>query len=123
MDSNNTVALNNYSYYLSERNERLDQALIMSAKSNKLEPNQATYLDTYAWIYYKLERYEEAKTWMEKAIVYGGSGSGVILEHLGDIHFKLGDIDEAIKFWKKAREVGGASEFLEKKITEKKLYE
>ena len=123
MDSNNTVALNNYSYYLSERNERLDQALNMSAKSNKLEPNQATYLDTYAWIFYKLERYEEAKTWMEKAIKYGGSSSGVILEHLGDIHFMLGDTDEAVKFWKKAREAGGASEFLEKKITEKKLYE
>jgi len=123
MDSNNTVALNNYSYYLSERNDRLDEALVMSEKSNNKEPDQATYLDTYAWIFYKLERYEEAKMWMIKAIKYGGSKNGVILEHMGDIYYKLEDVDEAVKYWKKAKAAGETSELIDKKIGEKKLYE
>jgi tetratricopeptide (TPR) repeat protein len=123
LDSNNTVALNNYAYYLSLREEKLERALKMSARSNLLEPNQPTYLDTYAWIFYKLERYEEAREQMEKAIKYGGESSGVILEHMGDILYQLGDKDKAMEFWKKAIEKDDHSEFLEKKIAEGKLYE
>lgn len=123
LDSNNTIALNNYSYYLSVREEKLDLALKMSAKCNKLEPNQSTYLDTYAWILYKLERYEDAKIWMEKALQFGGNESGVILEHMGDIYFRVNNIDEAVNYWKKAKAAGDASELIDKKISDKKLYE
>ena len=123
MDSNNTIALNNYSYYLSVREEKLEQALSMSAKSNKLEPDNATYLDTYAWIYYKMGRYEEAKKTMDHAINHGGDKSGVILEHMGDILYKLNQADEATRYWLKAREVGGASDLIDRKIADGKLYE
>jgi tetratricopeptide (TPR) repeat protein len=123
IDSNNTVALNNYSYFLSERGERLEQALIMSAKSNKIEPNQATYLDTYAWIFYKLKRYEDARIWLEKALKYGGDKSGVILEHMGDTYFQLNQADEAMIYWQKAKITGDTTELLDKKLKDKRLYE
>lgn len=123
IDSNNTIVLNNYSYYLSVRGEQLERALKMSAKSNKLSPNQATYLDTYAWIFYKLKRYDEAKTWMEKALNNGGDNSGVILEHMGDILYQLNEEEKAVDYWKKAKEVGETSEFIDKKIGDRKLYE
>lgn len=123
LDSNNTIALNNYSYYLSVRGDKLEKALRMSGRSNKLEPNQSTYLDTYAWILYRLERYEDAKLWMQKAIDNGGKNSGVILEHMGDVLFKLGEEEEALEFWNKAKEVGDASELIDKKVRDKKLYE
>ena len=95
----------------------------MSAKSNDLEKNSSTYLDTYAWIFYKLERYEEAKIKMAKALEYGGSKSGVILEHMGDILYQLNEIEEAVEYWNKAKEVGDASEFIDQKLKERKLYE
>lgn len=123
LDSNNTIALNNYSYYLSLREEKLEMALKMSAKCNNLDPNQSTYLDTYAWIFYKLTRYEEARIWMEKALQYGGNENGVILEHMGDIYFRLNNIEEAVNYWQKAKTAGEASELIDKKISDIELYE
>lgn len=122
LDPDNSYVLNNYSYYLSLRNENLEKAERMSRKSNELEPNNISFLDTYAWILFKLGRYSEALTWMEKAIA-NGARSGEMFEHLGDILFKLGEKDRALEAWKKAKETGGASALIEKKINDKKLYE
>ncbi len=116
IDSNNTIALNNYSYYLSLREDKLERALYMSKRANDLEPNSATYLDTYAWILYKLERYEEANTYIQKALNNGGELSGEVLEHAGDILIKLGDSSGALKYWEKAKESGDASNEIEEKI-------
>lgn len=121
-DPNNVYVLNNYSYYLSERGEQLEKAKTMSEKSNQLSPGQASFLDTYAWILYKLEEYEEANVWIDKAL-QSSEESGVILEHKGDILFKLNRQKEALEYWEKAKNVGGASELIDKKIAEKKLYE
>ncbi|MBR4837908.1 MAG: tetratricopeptide repeat protein [Bacteroidales bacterium] len=120
----NVYVLNNYAYYLSLEEKDLERALEMSAKTIKAEPKNATYLDTYAWILYKLGRYEEAKKYMEKVFKYDKKPQGVNYEHLGDILFKLGDTKNAVKNWKKAKKAGGeVSEFLEQKIIEEKLYE
>ena len=123
-DPDNVYVLNNYAYYLSLDNKDLERALEMSAKTIKAEPKNATYLDTYAWILYKLGRYEEAKKYMEKVFKYDKKPQGVNYEHLGDIIFKLGDTKNAVKNWKKAKKAGGeVSEFLEQKIKDEKLYE
>ena len=123
-DPDNVYVLNNYAYYLSLDEKDLERALEMSAKTIKAEPKNATYLDTYAWILYKLGRYEEAKKYMEKVFKYDKKPQGVNYEHLGDILFKLGDTKNAVKNWKKAKKAGGeVSEFLEQKIIEEKLYE
>jgi tetratricopeptide (TPR) repeat protein len=116
--------LNNYSYYLSLRGEKLEKAATMSKLSNEVEPNSASKEDTYGWILYKQEKYAEAKIWVLKALEHGGTKDAVILEHLGDINFKLGDVQGAIEYWQKAKNgEGKPSEFLDKKITDKKLYE
>ena len=123
-DPDNVYVLNNYAYYLSLDEKDLERALEMSAKTIKAEPKNATYLDTYAWVLYKLGRYEEAKKYMEKVFKYDKKPQGVNYEHLGDILFKLGDTKNAVKNWKKAKKAGGeVSEFLEQKIIEEKLYE
>ena len=119
----NAYVLNNYSYYLSLRGENLDKAEKMAKKANDLNPGNASYEDTYAWVLYKLERYEEAKIWMEEALKNDGEKNPVLLEHYGDILFKLGMTEEAYEYWKKADNAGEGSEFLEKKIKDKKLYE
>ena len=120
-DSSNAHVLNNYSYYLSLRNEDLEKAKKMSFKLIKRYPDNSTYLDTYAWVLYKLKEYDDAAKYMEMALM--GSSSGTLLEHYGDILFKKGDKEKAIEQWKKAKIAGGASELLDKKIAEQKLYE
>ena len=119
-----TYVLNNYSYYLSLRGEKLEKAATMSKLSNDIEPNSSSYEDTYGWILYKQEKYSDAKLWIQKAIDHGGIKNAVLLEHMGDVLYKLGDIKGAIDNWEKAKNgEGKASEFLEKKIADKKLYE
>jgi tetratricopeptide (TPR) repeat protein len=123
IDSNNVLILNNYAYYLSVRKIKLEKAKKMSYKCNELEKDNGTYQDTYAWILYELKEYEEAKEWMEKALKNGGDKSAVVVEHYGDILYQLGDVEGAIIQWKKVKELGEASKFLDKKLEDGKLYE
>ncbi len=95
----------------------------MSFKCNELEPNNGTYQDTYAWVLYELKEYDEAKEWLLKALLNGSEKSPVVVEHYGDILYVLGEVEEAVNQWKKAKELGGSSKFLNQKIEEKKLYE
>ena len=121
-DEGNPYTLNNYSYYLSLRGDKLEEAKKMAEKANKLEPNVASFEDTYAWVLYKLGNFEEAKKWIEKAISHD-KPSAEIFEHYGDILFKLGSVKEAVEYWKKAKESGSESEFIDKKIEEEQLFE
>jgi len=123
IDSNNVLILNNYAYYLSVRKIKLEKAKKMSYRCNELEKDNGTYQDTYAWILYELKEYEEAKEWMEKALKNGGDKSAVVVEHYGDILYQLGDVEGAIIQWKKVKELGEASKFLDKKLEDGKLYE
>ena len=116
LDNENLFVLNNYGYYLALREEKLDEALKMSKKCIEKEPDNSTYLDTYAWILFKLKRYDMAKKYIEKAIENSGKNSSEIVEHYGDILMILGEKEKAIMQWKKAAELGGNSEELKKKI-------
>lgn len=117
----NPLILNNYSYFLSLRNEKLDRAEEMSKRANLLQSNEASYQDTYAWIRYQQGEYADALIWIDKAIANGGDRSGTIVEHRGDILFRLGRTDEAIAAWKKAKALGDYSDALDNKIHTGKL--
>jgi len=120
-DPNNPLLLNNYSYFLSLRAEKLEQAEEMSKKANLLQPREANYQDTYAWILYQQGKYETALEWILKAIEGGGSQSGVIVEHYGDILFKLGEKDKAMEQWKLALGLSDHTDELPAKIEGLKL--
>ncbi|MFH2094174.1 MAG: tetratricopeptide repeat protein, partial [Bacteroidota bacterium] len=123
INPDDAYVLNNYSYYLALRGEKLDKAIKMSMLCNEIEENNGTYLDTWAWTLYRAERYSEALDVIRKALDNGGGGSATIIEHYGDILYKNGKKDEALEQWKKALEKGKGSEFLEKKAAEGILYE
>jgi len=116
----NVGTLNNYAYYLSEGNSNLDKAEEMSYKTIKAEPNNDTYLDTYAWILFQKKKYSEAKIWIDNAMNNGGNKSNIETEHCGDVYYMNGLKEEALKYWIKAQEMGNQSEVLKKKIEEKK---
>jgi predicted negative regulator of RcsB-dependent stress response len=88
-----------------------------------LQPNTASFEDTYAWILFKQKKYADAKIWIEKAILHDKTNSAVQTEHYGDIMFYLGDTDAAVASWKKAKANGEQSPVLERKINERKYVE
>lgn len=122
-DPENVYVLNNYAYFLSVDGIRLDEALKMSAVTVEKEPKNVTYIDTYAWILYKLGRYKDAKRWMEKVFSYDKNAQGIYYEHYGDILYMSGDTKKAVQNWKKAKKLGGTTEFIDQKIKDEKIYE
>lgn len=121
LDPENVHVLNNYSYYLSLRKEQLDKAKKMCEKMLIKSPNEAAYLDTYGWVLYQLKDYENAKKYIEKALLK--TNDATIIEHYGDILFQIGDKTNAIIQWQKAKKGEGYSDLLDKKIESKQLYE
>ncbi len=122
LEPDNALILNNYAYYLSLRKLAIDKAARMARKANELQPDNASFQDTYAWVLFIEKKYAEAKEWIEKAI-HNNPGNATQYEHYGDILFKLGDAEGALKQWKLAKEKGLNTVSLEKKIHEKKYIE
>ncbi|WP_081768502.1 tetratricopeptide repeat protein [Hymenobacter swuensis] len=120
-DANNAQALNNYSYYLSLRGEKLDKAKEMAGKLVKQNPDNDTYLDTYGWVLYRLKDYAGARQQFEKALKT--TTDATVVEHYGDVLFQLGEADKALAEWQRAKKLGGASSLIDRKIKDKKLYE
>ncbi len=114
----NIGTLNNYAYYLSVDGVDLDRAEKMSAKAIAAEPKNATYLDTYAWILYRLGRYADAKIYIDQTLkfVSDSTSSNTLYEHAADIYAALGDYGSAASFCEKAVKQGGDAKALEKKI-------
>ena len=112
----NLAALNNYAYYLSLSKNDLKKAEQMSYKTIKKEPANPTFLDTYAWILFLQERYEEANIYIDQAIKNDTTPSGVLFEHAGDIYYHVGKMAEALASWQQALKLGDKSATLKKKI-------
>lgn len=100
------LVLNNYAYYLSLLDKDLSKAEDMSSKAVMLEPDNGTYLDTYAWVLFKRKVYSEALYYMKQAMEKTADPSGVLYEHYGDILYANGKKEEALEMWKKAKEIG-----------------
>lgn len=120
LDPENWLAMNNYAYYLSVRNENLEKAEELSSKAVRANPENSTYLDTYAWVLFMRKNYTLAKFYMESAIKNGGDKNGVIVEHYGDILSMLGEKDAAVEQWKKAQVIGDGTKFIGEKIKQQR---
>ena len=101
----NVFVLNNFAYYLALDKRDLDKAARMAMKVNKLKPDQGSYMDTYGWVLFQQGEYEDAAFWIKKAID-NNAKSAVILEHYGDVLYKLNRKQEAVLYWKEAKEKG-----------------
>lgn len=112
----NLGALNNYSYYMAQTGGDLKKAEKMSAITVAEEPNNATYLDTYGWIFFKQGNYTLAEFYIKRALDNSEEATPEIYDHFGDILYKQGKTVEALQYWKKAQESGLDTETLKKKI-------
>ena len=127
----NIMCLNNYAYYLSLNGEQLDRAEEMSYRTIRQEPENITYLDTYAWILFMKGDYAHARTYMDKVVnpqktddelLSDQALLGNLLEHAGDIYAHLGEHETAMRLWKLAKKKNDdtCSPQLRKKIRQKK---
>jgi tetratricopeptide (TPR) repeat protein len=116
IDPENTQANNDLGYLWADRNKNLDRAKEMVGKALAAEPDKGAYLDSMAWVLYRLGQYEEAKAMLLKATSKSDGQDATIWDHLADVYDKLGMREEAITTWIKALE-----EELEKSIQDEKL--
>ena len=123
LNPDNYIALNNYAYYLSLVKKDLEKAERMSARVIEQFPDNPTYLDTYAWVFFKKGEYRLARVYMQSALNNGGHDNSTLLEHYGDILYMLEMKDEAQQYWERAKESGSDSKTLDRKISEQRYIE
>lgn len=121
-DNTNVGVLNNYAYFLAIAGKDLNRALEMIQKAVDLKQDDSTCIDTYAWVLFKLERYEEAKAYVEKLISIDEELSPEVYHHCGDIYAKCGNMEQAVNYWTMAQRNGDESKLLDKKIKKRKYY-
>ncbi|MCZ2132213.1 MAG: tetratricopeptide repeat protein [Bacteroidetes bacterium] len=104
LEPDNAFANNNLAYSLATRGIELQRALALARKSMEIQPNNASFLDTYGWILFNMGNYDGAVKYLEKAIKTGNAGA-TIYEHLGDCYRKLGMNTDAVTAYRKALEL------------------
>lgn len=124
---NDVLVLNNYAYYLSLEKRELEKAERMASKAIELEKDNATYIDTYAWVLFQQQKYAEAKVYIDQVLNIVGKepdkDDATLIEHAGDIYSQCGFKDKALEYWKQAQGLGVKSKTLERKIKKKKYIE
>lgn len=121
----NAMTLNNYAYNLACSNGDLLKAEKMSATAVKLDPDNKTFIDTHAWVLFKMGSYTLARIYMEQAVKQlspEDTDVEVYYEHYGDILFMSGETEAAIEQWQKAYKTT-PTDILKKKIEQKQYIE
>ena len=121
LDPINSGALNNYAYFLAQRGEDLDRAERMAALALKDEPDNANFIDTYAWVYFAKKDYTKALLYIKSAVEKDEDNH--LLEHYGDILWFNDEKEAAIEQWTKALEEDPENELLQRKVKDKTYYE
>lgn len=121
LNPTNSGALNNYAYYLAQRGENLDRAERMAAMAIKDDPDNANFIDTYAWVYFAKKDYTKALLYIKSAIEKDEDNH--LLEHYGDILWFNDEKEQAIEQWTKALEEDKDNELLQRKVKDKTYYE
>ena len=117
----NSGTLNNYAYYLAQRGEDLDRAERMAALALKDLPDNANFIDTYAWVYFAKKDYEKALLYIKSAVEKDEDNH--LLEHYGDILWFNDEREAAVEQWTKALETDPDNELLQRKVKDKTYYE
>jgi len=125
LDPSNYMAMNNLAYYLAVAGRDIDRAESLAHTAISSSPDNATFIDTYAWTLFKSRKYDLAKEYIDKALNLfetqgdnpdNNEASAEVLEHAGDIYYMCGDPDKALDFWKKALKIAPDNELLARKV-------
>jgi len=95
---------NDVAYGWIDQGIRLDEAERMTRYAVSQSPRNRAYLDTYGWLMYKKGQFEVAKKWLDRALGRIDEADPVVLDHIGDVSWRLGLTDEALGYWTASRE-------------------
>jgi tetratricopeptide (TPR) repeat protein len=119
IDPEHDGSLNTLGYLYAEIGKNLDEAEKLVARALEISPDNGAYLDSLGWVYYKKGEYEQAAETLLNADKV--MKDPVIYDHLGDVYFKMNNVDEAIKYWQLSLELNPDQEHVGKKIDQAKL--
>ena len=122
----NLLCLNNYAYYLSQEGRNLEKAEEMSHITVDVEPDNPTYLDTYAWILFQMGQYEQARIYINETLRHASETpqNASLYDHAGDIYFRCKDRKKALEYWKIALDLTqdkAAKRKIQRKIWRKRI--
>jgi len=110
--------LNFLAYMWAEQGANLNEALAFSLKTLEEDPDNAAYVDTLGWIYFKLEKYELALERLKQANALQAD-EPTLLDHLGDVYSALGQADKAVIYWKQSFKIDPKNRNVETKLKAK----
>jgi tetratricopeptide (TPR) repeat protein len=90
-------ALNYLGYMLADRNVRLEEAHDLIKRAVDLDPENAAYLDSLGWVYFRQGKLDDARGLLERALAR--LQDPTVHDHLGEVYWKLGKTKEAIAQW------------------------
>lgn len=122
LDPNNYLAMNNMAYFLACQERDLDRAEALVAEAVRAEPDNATSLDTYAWVFFKKKEYAKALEYINEALKFADKPQAEELDHAGDINFMNGNRDEALDFWRQALSLDPDNELLQRKVRHRTIF-
>ncbi len=98
LDPDNAAAQNYLGYMFADRSVHLPEALDLISKAVQREPNNAAYLDSLGWVYFRMGKFAEAEDNLKKSLERSGRDP-TVHDHLGDVYFKQGKLKDAIVQW------------------------
>ncbi|MBM3823804.1 MAG: tetratricopeptide repeat protein [Verrucomicrobia bacterium] len=110
-------ALNYLGYMWADRGENLKEARGLIERALLEEPKNGAFLDSMAWVLFRLNKPQEAMAWMQKALANIEEPDPTLYDHLGDIHQALKEPAKAREAWKKSLELE-ANEDVRRKLNE-----
>lgn len=134
INPHNYMAMNNYAYHLAVADTLLDRAEHFSALAVKSDTENPTYLDTYAWVFFRKKEYTLARRYIDAVLrLYadsepsdsepsGEEPSAEVFDHAGDIYFMTGDRDQALKYWQQALDLDPDNELIGRKVAHKTIF-
>jgi Tfp pilus assembly protein PilF len=115
VDPDNALALNYLGYMYAEKGINLEEAKTMIEKALAIDPDNGAFLDSYAWVLYKMGRYEEAIIPMKSAIEID-QNDAILYDHQGDIFAALNQLDRAVESWENALKLDPENEEIRAKL-------
>lgn len=113
-DSVHAEALNYLGYMLADRGERLDYAYELIRRAVNLVPDNAAFLDSFGWVYYRMGDYGEAVRHLSDAVKL--DSDPVMFDHLGDAYNSSGNLEEARIWWQKALDLNPEDSTIKDKL-------
>jgi tetratricopeptide (TPR) repeat protein len=109
--------MNYLGYIWADRGIRLDEAIDLIRKALRVDPENAAYMDSLGWAYYKKGMFQEAVKLLEEA-VQKSPEDALLRSHLGDAFFGNGQWEEALREWKESLRLYPGNDLLKRKVQE-----